>query len=47
MPARYETYVEHVEAQWQYGYQRGLEAFGKPHANYKQHMRYATRHNKP
>lgn len=47
MPVRYETYVEHVEAQWQYGYQRGLEAFGKPRANYKQHMRYATRHNKP
>ena len=46
MPARHETYLEHVEAQWQYGYQRGLEAFGQPGPNYKQHMRHATRHNK-
>jgi predicted acylesterase/phospholipase RssA len=46
MPARQEAYQEHVEAQWQYGYQRGLEAFGKPGPNYKKHMRYATKHNK-
>lgn len=46
MPARYETYLDHVEDQWQYGYQRGLEAFAKPGANHKQHMRHATRHNK-
>ena len=46
MPARYETYLAHVEEQWQYGYQRGLEAFAKPEANHKQHMRNATRHNR-
>ncbi|WP_233212606.1 patatin-like phospholipase family protein [Collimonas sp. PA-H2] len=46
MPARYETYLEDVEAQWQYGYQRGMEAFANPSANYQQHMRHATRHNK-
>ena len=46
MPARHETYLEHVEAQWQYGYQRGLEAFGQPGPNYKRHMRHATRHNR-
>jgi predicted acylesterase/phospholipase RssA len=46
MPARHETYQEHVEAQWQYGYQRGLEAFGQPGPNYKRHMRHATRHNR-
>lgn len=46
MPMHYETYLAHVEEQWQYGYQRGLEAFAKPEANHKQHMRNATRHNK-
>lgn len=46
MPARYETYREDVEAQWQYGYQRGLEAFSNPSPNYKLHMRHATRHNR-
>jgi hypothetical protein len=45
MPSGYATYVEHVEAQWQYGYQRGMEAFSRRAANDKQHMRHVTRHN--
>ena len=38
----YAQYVADVEAQWQYGYRRAMEAFG--HAG-KRPMRNATRHN--
>ncbi len=46
MPAHYEIYQAQIEKQWQYGYQRAMEAFAKPDANHKQHMRNATRHNR-
>lgn len=46
MPTHYEIYQEHIETQWQYGYQRGLEAFTRSNVNYKQHMRNITRHNR-
>lgn len=46
MPKRYEIYQEQMMAQWQYGYQRGLEAFAKTVVNDKQSMRYVTRHNR-
>lgn len=31
IPPSYEKYVALIEAQWQYGYSRGLEGYGRPH----------------
>lgn len=46
MPASLAAYQVHVDALWQYGYQRGIEAFTHPQANFKQHMRYANKLNR-
>ena len=45
LPSSYETYVQQVDRQWQYGYQRGMEAFARPAPNHKEPMRNTTRHN--
>ena len=47
MPASHEAYAAQVEQQWQYGYQRALEAFARPVANDKRHIRKLTRYNRP
>jgi hypothetical protein len=46
VPASYDAYVAQVEAQWQYGYRRALEAFARPVANDKRHIRHVTKHNR-
>ncbi len=46
MPDSHATYVEHIDAQWQYGYERGLEAFGQPGKNQQSHMRNANKYNR-
>ncbi|MES2933623.1 MAG: patatin-like phospholipase family protein [Pseudomonadota bacterium] len=45
MPPTHASYVADVEAQWQYGYRRALEAFGHAEPNHTQHMRYKAKHN--
>ncbi|MET3119813.1 hypothetical protein AAKU64_004060 [Undibacterium sp. GrIS 1.8] len=47
MPDSYDTYVQYIEAQWQYGYQRAKEAFAKTSANSKEPIRNANRYNSP
>jgi hypothetical protein len=42
MPHTFAEYGKDVEAQWQYGYQRGMEAYASP----GQRLRYATRFNR-
>ena len=42
MPPTFEDYGRDVEAQWQYGYQRGLEAYANPGLR----LRHATRFNR-
>ena len=42
MPSTYDEYGRDVEAQWQYGYQRGLEAYANPGLR----LRHATRFNR-
>jgi predicted acylesterase/phospholipase RssA len=46
MPPSYETFVQHMNDQWQYGHDRATEALGRPP---RQHpaVRNATRHSKP
>lgn len=44
-PVDYQTHVQYMNAQWEYGYQRGIEAFKKP-SNYKSDMRNINRYNK-
>jgi predicted acylesterase/phospholipase RssA len=46
MPADHATYVEHIDAQWRYGYERGMEAFGQASSNAQAHMRNANKHNR-
>lgn len=46
LPSNHDAYVEQVEAQWQYGYQRAREAFARPVPNDKTHMRHVTKHNR-
>ncbi|PWF44372.1 patatin-like phospholipase family protein [Massilia glaciei] len=46
MPGSHATYVEHIDAQWQYGYARGIEAFGQPGSNQQSHMRNANKYNR-
>ena len=45
VPPDYATYVRHIEAQWQYGYQRAIEAFDAESRGAQVTMREATRHN--
>jgi hypothetical protein len=42
MPPSLEAYAKDVEAQWQYGYQRGIEAYASPGLR----LRHATRFNR-
>jgi len=42
MPSSLEEYTKDVEAQWQYGYQRGIEAYASPGLR----LRHATRFNR-
>lgn len=42
MPATLAEYVKDVDAQWQYGYQRGMEAYASPGLR----LRHATRFNR-
>ena len=42
MPPTFDEYGRDVEAQWQYGYQRGLEAYANPGLR----LRHATRFNR-
>lgn len=42
MPSSLEEYAKDVEAQWQYGYQRGIEAYASPGLR----LRHATRFNR-
>jgi predicted acylesterase/phospholipase RssA len=46
MPPSYETFVQHMTDQWQYGYDRAREALARPP---RQHppIRRANRHSKP
>lgn len=44
-PANYDEYVRQIDAQWEYGYRRALEAFSHTETNDKRHMRYITKHN--
>ncbi len=46
MPATQAQFARDVETQWEYGYQRGKEAFQAERLNHKEHMRLATRHNR-
>ncbi|MDC8758671.1 patatin-like phospholipase family protein [Janthinobacterium fluminis] len=46
MPADYQRFVAHVEAQWQYGYGRAREAFARAAAKEKPRMRLATKYNR-
>lgn len=43
--ATFADYVREVEAQWQYGYQRGMEAYARP-ASQALRLRHATRFNR-
>jgi len=42
MPSSLDEYAKDVEAQWQYGYQRGIEAYASPGLR----LRHATRFNR-
>lgn len=44
-PPTFEAYVREVEAQWQYGYQRAMEAYAQP-AGAGLRLRHATRFNR-
>lgn len=46
VPSTHAKYVAQIEAQWEYGYQRGLEACEKGQPNCKKPMRHVTKHNK-
>lgn len=46
MPESYETYVQYMDAQWQYGYARGLEACSQPAPRTESAMRRVDRYNK-
>jgi predicted acylesterase/phospholipase RssA len=46
MPPSYETFVQHMDDQWQYGYDRANEALGRP-ARQQPPVRRANRHSKP
>lgn len=46
MPGDYASYVGHIEAQWQYGYRRALEAFDDAARHHQRPMRLVTRHNR-
>jgi hypothetical protein len=45
-PTSYARYLEEVDAQWQYGYQRAAEAYELAAQGRRPPMRRATRHNK-
>lgn len=45
LPDSHATYAEYVEAQWQYGYQRGMEALQRPVPSDKTGMRQVNRYN--
>jgi hypothetical protein len=45
MPDNYETYVQYMDAQWQYGYLRGLEAFDRAASRNEITYRQVGRHN--
>ena len=42
----YAAYVAHIEAQWQFGYQRAREAFARNAAGAAYPMRHTSRHNR-
>lgn len=46
MPATYATYVSYMEAQWQYGYERGMEAFTRQAAFDEALIRNRDRHSR-
>jgi len=46
MPDSHATYADYVEAQWQYGYQRGMEALQRPEPSDKTRMRQVDRYNR-
>jgi predicted acylesterase/phospholipase RssA len=46
-PADYHDYARKIEAHWQYGYQRGEEAFARSQPNDKSTIRHLTSHNAP
>nr|WP_315235730.1 patatin-like phospholipase family protein [uncultured Albidiferax sp.] len=45
VPASYATYVQYMDAQWQYGYQRGMEALRRRQPNDISAMRNPDRYN--
>lgn len=45
VPDSHAAYVRQIDAQWEYGYRRALEAFSLTEANDKRHMRHITKHN--
>lgn len=46
MPDSYETYVQYMDAQWKYGYARGLEACSQQTVRDESAMRRVDRYNK-
>jgi hypothetical protein len=46
IPDSYATYVQYMEAQWQYGYQRGMEALQRPCPSDNTAMRQVNRYNR-
>ncbi|HEV7816588.1 MAG TPA: patatin-like phospholipase family protein [Janthinobacterium sp.] len=46
MPADHATFVRHMEAQWEYGFQRGMEACARQAGQPLPAMRNASRHSK-
>lgn len=46
MPGKYDTFVRHMDDQWQYGYQRGIEACNRTAPYDESSMRRVGRHNK-
>lgn len=44
-PERYEDYVQHIDAQWHYGYQRGMQAFASTPPDSRHGMRCVNRYN--
>jgi len=45
-PDSYEAHVCHMNQQWEYGYQRAMQAFERP-PNHKSQMRNINRYNRP
>ncbi len=45
IPASYDLYRQYMRAQWQYGYERGMEAFRRKEAYQESTMRQVDRHN--